>query len=109
MHPVILDQRREEDELWEEMIKTRLYLSNQDLFTLCSLKLINCVTIEYAVVTTLVNFMTIFKRVHQENCKQAEFERKKAEKEAEREKMKVSPLKKESEQPLLSAIRSKIG
>lgn len=61
------------------------------------------------VVTTLVNFMTIFKRVHLENCKQAEFERKKAEKEAEREKMKVSPLKKESEQPLLSAIRSKIG
>lgn len=61
------------------------------------------------VVTTLVNFKTMFKRVHNENCKQAEFERKKAEKEAEKEKMKVSPLKKESEQPLMSPIRSKIG
>lgn len=61
------------------------------------------------VVTTLVNFMTMFKRVHVENCKQAELERRKAEKEAEREKMKISPLKKESEQPLISPLRNKIG
>ena len=85
------------------------YSLDQNHFTLCFWKLINCFTFAYAVVTTLVNFMTMFRRVHSENCKLAEFERKKAEKETERERMKVSPLKKESEQPLVSPIRRKIG
>ncbi|KAJ3697843.1 hypothetical protein LUZ61_001548 [Rhynchospora tenuis] len=44
------------------------------------------------VIGTLLNFVTMFKRAHQENCKQLELEKKKAEKEAEleKEKSKVS-------------------
>ncbi|XP_057834061.1 formin-like protein 17 isoform X2 [Cryptomeria japonica] len=61
------------------------------------------------VVSTLVNFVGMFKRAHNENCKQAEFERKKAEKEAEREKMKNSPHRKESEPLSMSPVRNKIG
>jgi len=41
------------------------------------------------VISTLLNFVTLFRRAHQENCKQAELERKKAEKEAEMEKSKA--------------------
>lgn len=41
-------------------------------------------------VGTLLNFVTMFKRAHQENCKQLELEKKKAEKEAQVEKSKVS-------------------
>lgn len=44
-----------------------------------------------AVVSTLLNFVRMFVRAHDENCKQIEFERKKAQKEAaEQEKMKLS-------------------
>ncbi|EXB86684.1 Formin-like protein 6 [Morus notabilis] len=41
------------------------------------------------VVSTLLNFVRMFVRAHEENCKQLEFERKKAQKEAENEKMKL--------------------
>lgn len=37
------------------------------------------------VVATLINFVRMFRRAHEENCKQAELERKKAQKEAEKE------------------------
>ncbi|KAI5075596.1 hypothetical protein GOP47_0009672 [Adiantum capillus-veneris] len=47
------------------------------------------------VVTILLNFVTMFKRAHEENIKFAEIERKKAEREAEQEKLKNSPSKKE--------------
>ena len=80
------------------------YSLDQNHFTLCFWKLINCFTFAYAVVTTLVNFMTMFRRVHSENCKLTEFERKKAEKETQRERMKVSPLKKESCRYMISLI-----
>ncbi|CAN8284206.1 unnamed protein product [Cochlearia groenlandica] len=40
------------------------------------------------VVSTLHNFVRIFVRSHEENCKQAEFEKKRAKKEAENEKLK---------------------
>lgn len=40
------------------------------------------------VTTTLLNFVKMFKKAHDENCKQLEFERKKAEKEASAEKAK---------------------
>ncbi|KAG9456309.1 hypothetical protein H6P81_000817 [Aristolochia fimbriata] len=40
------------------------------------------------VVTTLLNFVRMFNRAHDENCKQLELEKKKAQKEAENEKMK---------------------
>ncbi|MBA0865025.1 hypothetical protein Goshw_008246, partial [Gossypium schwendimanii] len=42
------------------------------------------------VVSTLLNFVRMFVRAHEENCKQLELEKKKAQKEAENEKLKVS-------------------
>ncbi|THU59337.1 hypothetical protein C4D60_Mb07t01090 [Musa balbisiana] len=42
------------------------------------------------VISTLLNFVLMFRRAHQENCKQAELEKKKAEKEREMEKSKAS-------------------
>ncbi|XP_038970359.1 formin-like protein 12 isoform X1 [Phoenix dactylifera] len=46
------------------------------------------------VITTLLNFVKMFRRAHEENCKQAELEKKKAQREAEMEKSKdVSPAK----------------
>ncbi|XP_057969779.1 formin-like protein 18 [Malania oleifera] len=41
------------------------------------------------VVSTLLNFVRMFSRAHEENCKQLELEKKKAEKEAEVEKLKM--------------------
>lgn len=43
-----------------------------------------------AAVSTLLNFVRMFKKAHEENCKQLEFERKKALKEAEIEKAQLS-------------------
>lgn len=43
-----------------------------------------------AVISTLFNFVKMFKQAHEENCKQLEFEKKKAEKEAEKTKMNAS-------------------
>lgn len=39
----------------------------------------------YAVTATLLNFVRLFKKAHEENLKQAELEKKKAQKEAEME------------------------
>ncbi|THU64687.1 hypothetical protein C4D60_Mb01t29070 [Musa balbisiana] len=47
------------------------------------------------VVSTLLNFVKMFARAHEENCKQLELEKKKARKEAEQEKVKNSHTKKE--------------
>lgn len=41
-----------------------------------------------AVTVTLLNFIRLFRKAHEENCKQAELERKKAQKEVEMEKAK---------------------
>lgn len=41
-----------------------------------------------AVTATLLNFVRLFRKAHEENCKQAELEKKKAQKEAEMEKSK---------------------
>lgn len=57
------------------------------------------------VVSTLLNFVKMFVRAHDENCKQLEYEKKKAEKEAENEKLKLAP-KKESEQMMRTTIKS---
>lgn len=46
------------------------------------------------VTATLLNFVKMFRRAHEENCKQAELEKKKAEKEAEMEKAKGISLTK---------------
>ena len=43
-----------------------------------------------AVLSTLLNFILMFKRAHQENCQQAELEKKKAQKGREMEKPKSS-------------------
>ncbi|KAK6942289.1 Formin, FH2 domain [Dillenia turbinata] len=44
------------------------------------------------VVSTLLNFVRLFNRAHEENCKQLELERKKANKEDSTEKLKKTPL-----------------
>lgn len=46
--------------------------------------------ISVAVISTLFNFVKMFKQSHEENCKQLEFEKKKAEKEAAAELMKMN-------------------
>ncbi|MED6216970.1 hypothetical protein PIB30_013185 [Stylosanthes scabra] len=56
------------------------------------------------VVSTLLNFVRMFVKAHEENCKQMEFDKKKAEKEAENEKLKVHP--KESKNVMPPAIES---
>lgn len=56
-----------------------------------------------AVISTLLNFVRMFKRSHEENCKQLEFERKKAEKEAS-EKLKMNAS--ETGHLLQSQVRS---
>lgn len=45
---------------------------------------------------TLLNFIRLFRKAHDENCKQAELERKKAEKEAEMDKAKGINLTKKA-------------
>lgn len=57
-------------------------------------------------VSTLLNFVRMSVRAHEENCKQLELEKKKAQKEAENEKMKLNTLKKESENVLQSPTKS---
>lgn len=54
------------------------------------------------VVSTLLNFVRMFVRAHEENCKQLELEKKKAQKEAENVKMKLGVSKKEPENLLSS-------
>lgn len=49
------------------------------------------------VTATLLNFVRMFRKAHDENCKQAELEKKKAQKEAEMEKAKGINLTKKSE------------
>ncbi|KAL2939978.1 Formin-like protein 17, partial [Bienertia sinuspersici] len=60
------------------------------------------------VVSTLHNFVRMFNRAHDENCKQLEFEKKKAAKEAENEKAKTNARAKGSEQHVQQSPR-KIG
>ncbi|CAK9148029.1 unnamed protein product [Ilex paraguariensis] len=50
----------------------------------------------YAVIATLLNFVRLFRKAHEENCKQAELEKKKAQKEVEMEKAKGINLTKKS-------------
>ena len=45
-----------------------------------------------AVISTLLTFVTTFRKAHEENLKQAELEKKKADKEAEAEKAKSAQL-----------------
>lgn len=49
-----------------------------------------------AVTATLLNFVRLFKKAHEENCKQAELEKKKAQKEIEMEKAKGINLTKKA-------------
>ncbi|XP_038978464.1 formin-like protein 18 [Phoenix dactylifera] len=58
------------------------------------------------VVSTLLNFVRMFVRAHEENCKQLELEKKKAKKEAENEKMKLNTFKKEPENVSRSPTKS---
>ncbi|XP_039116807.1 formin-like protein 6 [Dioscorea cayenensis subsp. rotundata] len=60
------------------------------------------------VVSTLHTFVKMFGRAHEDNCKQVELDKKRAQKEAEMEKMKLSTPKKEIEHnmPISSNTRS---
>ncbi|KAL2317980.1 hypothetical protein Fmac_031856 [Flemingia macrophylla] len=59
------------------------------------------------VVSTLLNFVRMFVKAHDENCKQIELEKKRAEKEAENEKTKLpAAAKKESEQMIRPTLKS---
>lgn len=60
----------------------------------------------FAVVSTLLNFVRMFNRAHEENCKQLELDKKKADKEAECEKLKTHSPKKISEHLLHPQIKS---
>ncbi|KAJ6805311.1 formin-like protein 20 [Iris pallida] len=59
------------------------------------------------VMSTILNFVTLFKRAHLENCKQAELERKKAEKEAELEKSNSTTNKNDSKSKNLGDLLKK--
>ncbi|KAL2503897.1 actin binding [Abeliophyllum distichum] len=54
------------------------------------------------VVSTLFNFVRMFKKAHEENCKQLEVEKRKAEKEAATEKPKINASEKEIEHSIHS-------
>lgn len=56
----------------------------------------SCAMLVTAVTSTLSNFVVLFRKSHEENLKQAELEKKKAEKEAEMEKAKGINLTKKS-------------
>lgn len=58
------------------------------------------------VVTTLLNFVRMFVRAHDENLKQLELEKKKAEKEAQIEKPKIASPRKLSENLAQTPIKS---
>ncbi|KAF7152087.1 hypothetical protein RHSIM_Rhsim01G0035100 [Rhododendron simsii] len=58
------------------------------------------------VVSTLLNFVRMFNRAHEENCKQLELDKKKADKEAESDKLKTHGPLKISEHLLHSQIKS---
>ncbi|KAJ6882051.1 Formin-like protein 20 [Populus alba x Populus x berolinensis] len=51
-----------------------------------SVRILPVAHLSKAVTATLLNFVRLFRKAHEENLKQAESERKKAEKEAEMEK-----------------------
>lgn len=59
-----------------------------------------------AVISTLLNFVRMFKKSNEENCKQLELERKKAEKEASTEKSKINATEKDSGKLILSRVKS---
>ncbi|XP_075509886.1 formin-like protein 18 isoform X2 [Primulina tabacum] len=58
------------------------------------------------VISTLLNFVRMFKKSNEENCKQLEFERKKAEKEASAEKSKINATEKDIGNLILSRVKS---
>lgn len=59
-----------------------------------------------AVISTLFNFVRMFKQAHEENCKQLELEKKKAEKEAVTEKLKINASEKEIGHSIHSQVKS---
>lgn len=68
-----------------------------------NLELLYYLTINFAaVVSTLLNFVRMFNKAHEENCKQQEFDKKKAEKEAASEPTKMNASHKGSE---ISVVR----
>ncbi|RWW00941.1 hypothetical protein BHE74_00051857 [Ensete ventricosum] len=62
-----------------------LHISTNNFYFLCQ---------NFAVISTLLNFVRILRKAHEENGKQAELEKKKAQKEAEAEKSKEANIAK---------------
>ncbi|CAK9183313.1 unnamed protein product [Ilex paraguariensis] len=58
------------------------------------------------VISTILNFVRMFNKSHEENCKQLEFERKKAEKEASNEKLKINASQTDTGHFMHSPIKS---
>ncbi|KAM6544111.1 hypothetical protein CsatB_008558 [Cannabis sativa] len=58
------------------------------------------------VVSTMLNFVRMFIRAHNENCKHLEFEKRKAQKEAENEKLKLGASKREPQHLIQSSLKS---
>ncbi|GLT76865.1 hypothetical protein SLA2020_484990 [Shorea laevis] len=58
------------------------------------------------VVSTLLNFVRMFERACDENCKQLELEKKKAQREAENEKLKINTQSNEAEQLTQNTMKS---
>lgn len=64
----------------------------------------------WAVTSILLNFVLAFKRALEDNAKQAEFERKKAEKDAEKERMRNLPVKRDEENAIFPpTFKSRVG
>lgn len=57
-------------------------------------------------VSTLLNFVRMFERACDENCKHLELEKKKAQKDAENEKLKMNTQSKEAEQLTQNTMKS---
>ncbi|KAK3020957.1 hypothetical protein RJ639_046321 [Escallonia herrerae] len=62
-----------------------------------------------SLVSTLLNFVRMFNRAHEENSKQLELERKKAEKEASNEKLKLNASQKGSDAYITSPVDGEDG
>lgn len=58
-----------------------------------------CIGNVFAVVSTLLNFVRMFRRAHEENCKQLEIDKKKLQKEVENGKANLNATERDSGKP----------
>jgi Sec-independent protein translocase protein TatA len=75
------------------------FLSSTYVFACFGMLLNSYVDHDVAVISTLLTFVTMFRKAHEENRKQAELDKKRAEKEAEAEKSKAQLASKNDSKP----------